>query len=1753
MKKILNLTYTILLALFLVPFWGYAQEIERTEWIFENEDGDREDEVTGVVTDSQGNVYITGWFSGTINLDPDGSTAGQLTSANNNTDMYVAKYDADGDFIDASAWNPGLEDKANGIALSNDETRLYVVGQAEALIGGNQVYVASLSTNNLQIQQSITSFGPDDERGQSVSVGSNGNVYITGYFEASFFMGTTTVVSTEGAFVVMLDGNLGFIQGETADGTARVRCGDIEVDGSGNAYITGEFNNTINFPGEGSFTSNGGIDIFIAKYNATTNNFDMVTQIGGSSDDRSRSIALGNNSLYITGDFRGSTNFNPAGGGGASNLTAEDQYDFFVARYSLNGAFQNIYQVGGTGDRSFEQGNDVFFRNGKVYTTGRVTVTSKDEGDDRFFQGGGGNGESDAFLAIFGSNLGNPEFVERFGSADLDFGLSVTATADETVYVGGFANWARVSGSLDDNTIDSYLVKFAEKEAPPPAGIIISDKLIEQTLESTTLAGRDLNMADFDMDGDLDLAAAFKLGSAVRWYRNNAGTFSSGIPLQNNLEDPRTLSSADFDGTNGPDIVLADDDDDGSELRRYRNSGNGNRFAGSDEITDDFGGSSDVYAGDIDLDGSPDIVLTNFFTKNIVFFENSGGNFPSPTTTIPTDGRPRVVAVGDLNNDGLPDLVVVFRDDTDTPANEQAVLWYRNTGNGNFANPAEIASNSEVNNPRGAAIADFDGDRDLDVVAVSNDGGNVSVFLNQGDGNFGNPQIIGTAAKPFTVDVTDLDGDGDIDIIVGSENDGASSDQGTVTWFTNNGNSFSKENLVTIAKSQPNSIVSEDIDNDGDQDLVVAFGEDGEFEVAEANVLLALTNNVQSSPAPVILDRSAGQGDPGDIIQIYGGNFGSVIGTAQVSFGTNPAVVEKVFVEGTQLLVRVPNIASGLYDIVIRLPNGNTATSEDFQVGEEVVAAITQVNPLENVVEGTEVVIEGTGLSSNPTVKIGETTVAVESANAEGTSIRIIIPDIPAGEYDVKVTPEGGEEIVFGEQISVIETPVDPIITQVEPLQNVTAGTEVIIQGAGFGNNPTVAIGETAVTVNSVNEAGTTIRITIPATISVGSYPVKVTPDGGEEITFGEQISIVEVQGPTVINVTPGQGLVNSEVTITGIQLGEVDVLFDGVTVTPTEQTETKIVFLVPEIALGQYNIGIAFGETVIDSVASFNVVDIDDTTAPEIMPGTIVTTYSDGDEIVFTANVTDGESGVNSGTVILRYRKLGDQNFTELVMTDQGNGEFSATLSASELTSLFGSNVIAIEYFFSAADNAGNPAQTAPKAINRTVTELRLLRVSPIVNADDPQQSDYQMIGVPLQSRPVNDQFDELGEFNSDNTGDWTLYRYNSSSRTYQQFNNGFTSFEPGVGYMFAFRNFTGSIGLDGQTVAVTDNIFSITINPGFTLISNPYLVNINWADVVQHNVEEGNISNTAVKTELVKWKHGQNEFIRETSLESFEGAFVESGTELSTSVTLEIPAPIAARMNSRAGKDPFTRDLSSGAWFVPLTLKSNNQAYELGGVGMHPDAQVAGDRFDAFTPPRFIEYLDMSFPARGNLNIPFTKDVVPTQNSYVWDFEVAASGTSPVTLAWDNTRFGNSDYQLVLLDMESLVKTDLRTANSYQFTANQSRKFQLFYGNSQDIEDAMQPNQFMVGTPYPNPTSASLAIPVSVPETSRSAEVQLKVYNATGRQVADQAHSVSAGYHNLEWNGMDTEGKSVPPGLYIFRVQQGLERTFSGKFVVR
>jgi len=148
----------------------------------------------------------------------------------------------------------------------------------------------------------------------------------------------------------------------------------IATDASGNVYVTGSFRNTTDFdPGAGTanLTSAGANDIFLAKYDAT-GNYQWAFGVGSIDFELGKSIAIdASGNVYITGQLMNTADFDPSGN--TSNLTANGQYDMFVAKYDASGNYMWAFNVG---DIGVVDGNSIVTdAAGNVYLTGMFTTT----------------------------------------------------------------------------------------------------------------------------------------------------------------------------------------------------------------------------------------------------------------------------------------------------------------------------------------------------------------------------------------------------------------------------------------------------------------------------------------------------------------------------------------------------------------------------------------------------------------------------------------------------------------------------------------------------------------------------------------------------------------------------------------------------------------------------------------------------------------------------------------------------------------------------------------------------------------------------------------------------------------------------------------------------------------------------------------------------------------------------------------------------------------------------------------------------------------------------------------------------------------------------------------------------------------------------------------------------------------------------------------------------------------------------------
>ena len=237
--------------------------------------------------------------------------------------------------------------------------------------------------------------------------------------------------------------------------------------------------------------------------------------------------------------------------------------------------------------------------------------------------------------------------------------------------------------------------------------------------------------ADYDGDGDLDLATGFKDGSVVLLRNDGGRLVASGVPFELGGRDARALAWGDYDGDGDPDLYVGTSPTPRHRNALFRNDGGG-RFV---EVAAQAGVSSPEastrQASWIDLDGDGDLDL--FVAQRAApnqLFRNDGGRFKDVAAEVGlADPRKSVGACFfDADQDGDFDLFVANQaGDRDG--------FFRNEG-GRFTDVAEALGLTPLERPAtdgsvGCAVGDYDNDGDFDLFVAAygrnrlhrNDGG----------------------------------------------------------------------------------------------------------------------------------------------------------------------------------------------------------------------------------------------------------------------------------------------------------------------------------------------------------------------------------------------------------------------------------------------------------------------------------------------------------------------------------------------------------------------------------------------------------------------------------------------------------------------------------------------------------------------------------------------------------------------------------------------------------------------------------------------------------------------------------------------------------------------------------------------------------------------------------------------------------------------------------------------------------------------
>jgi len=437
-----------------------------------------------ITTDIHGNVYTTGYFQGTVDLDPSATSEENFTS-NGDRDIFVQKVDANGNYIWAYTMGSSAIDEGMGLHI-DASGNVYVIGIYQGTVdfdpGAGVANLTSVAFRDAFIQKLdangnflwAKSFGgTSNERVRTILTDAGGDIYITGTFQATadFDPGPAVVNRTSAGgqdiYLLKLDasGNFVWVNTMGASGYDVPYC--MQMDASNNFYLIGGFESVVDFdPGIGTFnlSSSGASDAFVQKINSN-GDFLWAKSMGNTGGDVGYSLATDSlQSVYLTGWFQGTVDLDP--GVGVFNLTSVGGYDAFIQKLDSSGNFLWAKSFGGTGD---DKSMSLYLGNsGNIYIGGSFDGTADfDPGVGTFNLST--NGSYDLFLLKLNAN-GNFIWAESMGGASLDLTYTFHIDPANNIYFSGFfqgnANFEPGVANVYLSSLgssDAYTVKYRQR------------------------------------------------------------------------------------------------------------------------------------------------------------------------------------------------------------------------------------------------------------------------------------------------------------------------------------------------------------------------------------------------------------------------------------------------------------------------------------------------------------------------------------------------------------------------------------------------------------------------------------------------------------------------------------------------------------------------------------------------------------------------------------------------------------------------------------------------------------------------------------------------------------------------------------------------------------------------------------------------------------------------------------------------------------------------------------------------------------------------------------------------------------------------------------------------------------------------------------------------------------------------------------------------------------------------------------------
>jgi hypothetical protein len=1313
--------------------------------------------------------------------------------------------------------------------------------------------------------------------------------------------------------------------------------------------------------------------------------------------------------------------------------------------------------------------------------------------------------------------------------------------------------------------------------------------------------------ADFNNDGfddyfTLSFDPVSEKGTPIIFRNNGAGDFIETTPVGVVVGEPYfSATIIDYDNDGKLDIA----------------------FNGQDQVV------FDVYKGNGD------------FTFNKVT-----SSLGALATIISEDGEITSISWGELDNDGLLDLIVLT---TPSSGSGGRIILYHQNANHTFT---KITGGSEMNSDvlqaNGAAWADYNNDGFQDVLIINSDGA-FRLYRNNGDLTFVKQAGIGlTASNAITAVWGDYNNDGFVDLYVGNTS--------TNALFKNDGDgTFTQEAPTSISEANTNISASwGDFNNDGFLDLITAgflstqtrfflrdasspgsltffkhisekvndlsishfgvstadYDNDGHLDaalsgfeftetsdgVSSVNTNLFRNNTLTGNWSEVKLNPTIGnESGVGATIKL---TAGGVTQMRQIQAGTT--YVSK---NTTTAHFGIGNNAS-ITNIQVKWANGavqnypNPPINQILTIDQDLIPpAPVTLSPLNNAVgvsPSTQVsvtldqesfAVAGKFLMVYLNSNLSTPVFGVDLANAvkSGNQFTFTLPQtlLAATKYNIGVDAGafvdkyGNASLEMATGLWSFTTASGPAITSRTPVHNssnVSATTQLQIT---FDKNITavpakrlkIMDGSTAVVDVDVSTSGTVTNAVytfqpaaklptnklLKVTLDAGAFKDAATQaDAGAIVTDSWNFTIAA--GPAVTTLSPANAAtgvaVKPQLQITfdnnvtavatkhlkimdgATTLVDIDVATSGsvasntYTFTPVADlpNDKLLKVIVDAGAFVDATKQTDFAGIAVDSW-NFRTVLAADVTPPTmtfVPPLTAPKGFSN--LISPEITVTDDRGTVSSVVISIKKMTAASTTFVDVPAT-QGTGlnanKWVFTISESNHFDAIGA-----EYFITAKDPANNAVRSPATAGATHKLFLTYTANESKIPSDKlgfgGALSNWKVFSIPFELG-VNNSFTTV--FNEldgkENKIDYRFLTIQPNSNTNWTEYPSFTTITRGQGY---FSNIKTPVDILLGALQAPENsrtnLFTITLKAGWNMIGNPYLTQISWANVKDFNGLTGQVA------ELHKF-NGTSYPVNVQTLDPYEGGFIFAQAD--RTVTIPFLGQIVS--GGRIGYEELSDDINNSEWLLKLNVRQSSVVNDLGSIGMAPDAKMSLDDYDGVTPPRFFEYLETNFDHPEHFAKRFTRDVIPTQNEYTWNFSVDSNLEGEAEIFWDNTAFASGTKEIFLFDESRQRLIDMRAVSSYSFNPKESINFKVYFGENLKIA----PEAVLLGKAFPNPTSGHTNIAFSLPDSGGQNQfVTLEILDATGRTM----ETIAQGRYQPGFYEAALNAKELTNGFYTYRL---------------